>query len=155
MKRKSGEQYPMIQIWRKIKTRSCFYHKIGTGIPIDGALCTNGLVEISTNVFHCDLNQGVRVPVQFGDILGLELPPENDGASTLLFAKVVRGPMNYIFSQQQLPSLLAELQLPDSTSLNKELPQIALQVESGNSTSTVAVSLSHTANHMCMSVKCV
>ena len=132
MKRKNGERYPMIQIWRAIKTHSCVYHKIGTGISMDEALCTNRQIETSTDVFHCDLNQTVQVSVQFGDILGLELPPENDAASSLFFARVVRGPMNYVFSQQQLSSSLDELQLPNNTSLNQELPQIALQVESGN-----------------------
>ena len=129
---KNGEQYPMIQIWREMRSHSGVYHKVGTGISMDGALCTNGQVEVSSNVFHCDLNQTIQVSVQFGDILGLELPPEDDDARTLLFARIVKGPLNYVFSQQQLPSSLDELQLANSTSLNQELPQIALQVESGN-----------------------
>ena len=135
MMKKNGEQHPMIQIWREIKTNSSdsVYQKIGTGVPLDKSLCTNGLNETSTNVFHCDLNQVSRVSVQVGDILGLELPPANDAASTLFFAKVVRGPMNYVFSKHQLPSSSAELQLLNSTSqLSQEVPQIALQLGSGN-----------------------
>lgn len=135
MVKKNGEQHPVIQIWREIKTNSCVYQKVGTGVPVDESLCTNGLNETSTNVprFHCDLSKVSHVPVQFGDILGLELPPANDAASTLFFARVVRGPISYVFSQQQLPSSLARLQLPDSTSqLRQELPQIALRVGSGN-----------------------
>ena len=133
----NGEQSePMIQIWRESKTQVHTYYQVGSGIPIGEATCIGGLNEVADDVLDCDLTEEARVSVESGDILGLQLPPENADTSTggISFASVAKGPLNHVFEQQRpLLSSPTMLALSDSTSLNWELPQIVLRlgVESG------------------------
>ena len=123
-------QDPIIQVWRKIDTsQPISYCKTSDGIAIDKALCVGGLTEISSKVFHCTLNETTtRVPVQSGDILGLELPPRNNDDIILGFARTSRGPTNYVFNRQRLSSPAV---LSNRNSVNWELPQITLEIGSG------------------------
>ena len=127
----------MILIWRESKTQVHTYYEVGAGIPIDEATCIGGLTEVANDMLDCDLSGGARASVESGDILGLQLPPENVGAGVISFARVSKGPLNYVFEQQVLSSP-AMLALSDSTSLSWELPQITvrLEVESGKYTVT-------------------
>ena len=131
MRKQNRGQQPMIQIWREAKIQqTCAYDRIGLGIPIDEAACVDGLTEVASGVFDCDLTEGHRVSVQPGDILGLKQPANAD-TSEILFANVTRGPINYVFEQQLLSSTVM---LSNHSSVNQELPQITfrLEVESGN-----------------------
>ena len=125
----NGEQLPMIQIWRESKHRVHSYHEVGLGIPVGEAQCVGGFTEVADNVFDCDLIERARILVQFGDILGLRLPPENVDTGVLSFARVAKGPLNYIFEQQALQNLPSPVILSDSTSQNFELLQITLRLE--------------------------
>ena len=122
----NGEQQPMIHIWRESKTQVHSHHEVGFGIPISEAECVGGLTEVADNVFDCDLIESARVLVQSGDILGLQLPPEDVDTDEISFARVAKGPLNYIFEQQLLSSPVI---LSDSTLRNQELPQITLRLE--------------------------
>ena len=77
------------------------------------------------SVFYCALKQSIHVSVQFGDILGIELPPTNDASFDLYFTD--RGPVNYVF-QQQLSSTVNTI---TKSSVVKEQPQITLDIISG------------------------
>lgn len=117
---------PVIQVWRK---NGSLYSNTTAGIVIDGNLCKGGLEMCADlqddRVLCCDLNRTItNVPVQLGDILGLDLP-RNSG---LAFAAASRAPTNYIFG--------AETSSPLALSSNKQniLPQISLQIESAAGT---------------------
>ena len=129
----NGVQDPIIQVWRKNTSQpdSESYYKISDGIAIDEDLCAGGLTEISDEVFQCTLNETtsrVSGTVQPGDILGLELPGGNNDDSILGFARVSRGPTNYVFNRGGLSSPAA---LSNRNSVNQELPQITLEIGSG------------------------
>ena len=135
----SGHQDPVIQVWRENTSQPVSYYKTGAGIAIDNALCIGGLTEdlVSSGVFHCNLNQTrTRVSVQPGDILGLELPGGSSDDIQLRFARVSRGPTNHVFTMQGLSSPAV---LSNRNSVNQELPQITLEIESGRCNCTMVV----------------
>ena len=128
LRQQNGNQDPIIQVWRKNTSQPESYYNISTGIAIDAALCVGGLTEVSSEVFHCNLNTTTRVPVQPGDILGLELPQAGNNDNIILgFARVSSGPTNYVFNRQRLPSPAV---LSNRNSVNWDLPQIALEIGS-------------------------
>ena len=120
-------QRPVIQIWKPEQCSTGVYHKGGVAIAIGESVCVDGLVEDAnrTNVFNCQLNESVQVKVQPGDIVGLELPK---GGVKLLFAKVVKGPTNYVFAPTHTSAIV---NISDSISVNQDLPQITIEVHSG------------------------
>ena len=137
----SGDQDPAIQVWKKSMSQPDSYYKINPDLAIDEALCVGGLTEVSNRVFHCNLNQTrTRVSVQPGDILGLELPPGASDRIQLGFARVSRGPTNHVFTMQGLSSPAA---LSNSDSVNQELPQITLEIESGGCMIIIIVATMH------------
>ena len=120
----SGDQNPMIQIWRQnCSHQAGEYYRTGADIVIDDALCEGGFTEVFDRVFHCDLMDTAHRAVQPGDVLGLELAPQSNDAIDLLFARVIRGPINYVFPSSSLRIVLSE-----SDSVNQNLPQITFQV---------------------------
>ena len=130
LREQSGDQDPLIQVWRKNTTQLGSYYKTGAGIAISETLCVGGqLTNISgREVFHCSLNQStIEVAVQPGDILGLELPGVTEVDGMLTFAEVSKGPANCIFATQALSSA----SLSSCDSVNWELPQIILEIGSG------------------------
>jgi hypothetical protein len=125
----SGDQDPVIQVWRKNISQLGAYYKTNLGIAIDSALCVGGLTEVASGVFHCNLNQTrASVTVQVGDILGLELPPRDSDDIRLAFARVSSGPTNYVFNTSE-----SQLSMYSRTLLRpvRELPQITLEIGSG------------------------
>ena len=129
----NGVQDQIIQVWRKNTSQPDpeSYYKTSDGIAIDEDLCAGGLTEVSNEVFQCTLNETtsrVSGTVQPGDILGLELPGGNNDDSILIFARVSSGPTNYVFNRRGLPSPTA---LSNRNSVNRQLPQITLEIGSG------------------------
>ena len=130
---------PIIQIWRENSSRPGTYYKTGTDIVIDEAECAKTSIvfqEFNTDndqypdlVLQCNLNETNRVPVQAGDVLGLKLPQRNESIFRLAFARVSRGPTNYIFQQQELS--YPDIAVLNNATLSNREPQITLQVESG------------------------
>ena len=141
MNRKRGAVgHPAIQIWRPVncsqsitlqQSRECLYRSKGMGIPIHEAVCVDVARNELSEVFHCKLNGSVQVSVQPGDILGLQLPQRN----SLSFAKVLKGPTNFVFEPSlslDVRATASALLLSERNSTNQELPQITLAVESVN-----------------------
>lgn len=127
----------MIQVWRENSSQPGVYYNISGGIEINGAWCiTGGRTEMYTEEevqFHCDLitnkttNKNITLSVQPEDILGLELPPN----SGLAFARVTKGPTNYVFHDQSSvssPIALSSQFLSNSMTI---LPQVTLEIKSG------------------------
>ena len=137
MRNQSGDQDPIIQVWRKNQSHPGSYYRPNTsvGIAIDNASCVGGLTEVSSEVFHCNLNQTKAhgVSVQPGDILGLTLPNGDDDDIRLAFASVTSGPTNYVFSTEELSSSITLGSSPNSSSMVQELPQISLEIGSSQS----------------------
>ena len=131
MRTARGTEHPKIQVWRDDDNAG--YQRVGSEISVEQTtcMCAYGLDEVAKDVFGCDLVEGASVSVQSGDILGLELPPANNDSAVIQFAAITRGPRNYVFRQQQLPS---PAMLTNSTSKSDELPliNVRLDTESGN-----------------------
>ena len=127
----AGDLDPIIQVWRKNTSQPGSYYNTGVSIAIDESLCVGGLRSISSGVFHCNLNQNIsRVAVQPGDILGLELPEDNNDDIRLAFARVSSGPTNYVFSTRDILSRYMYSGALSGVLVNRELPQITLEVGS-------------------------
>jgi hypothetical protein len=96
------------------------------------SISANNVNRIIINeVFQCNLTDAKQVPVQAGDVLGLLLPPRMDTSFLLSVAGVSsKGPTNYVFESQELMSYTT-VNLSDATYENNQLPQIAIDVESG------------------------
>lgn len=124
-----GEKDPLIQVWSENISQPGNYFKTVADIAINDALCIDGLMEVSNRVFYCNLNKTYhQVLVHPGDILGLELPSIDEDDIILAFARVSRGPTNYIFEQQFISSPII---LSNATSVNHYLPQITMDIKSG------------------------
>lgn len=126
---KKGAQDPKIQVWREIEAKCGSYRRPVPEIVINMTTCSS-LAQLeskaSPQVFHCTLNKSSRVPVQYGDVLGIELPPISDAHFELYFTGNP-GSVNYIF-QQQLPSVV---DTANKLSVVEECPQIKLDIISG------------------------
>ena len=122
----NGTQDPKLQIWRENKAAQCgSYQKLVPEIILHGTSCSNITHIVPGRVFHCALEQSFHVSVQFGDILGIELPPTNDANFDLYFTD--GGPVNYIF-QRQLSSTVNAI---TKSSVAKEQPQITFDIIPG------------------------
>ena len=124
--RTTGEQSPKIQIWRPNDTQPCVYYKPGPDIPIvrSSSVCLRD--RFSGGIFQCTLNETFQVQVQPGDILGLELPPENDDDLDIYFTD--KGPVNYVFEDR----LDSTTNLSEAHKFTSHLPQINFVVILGN-----------------------
>ena len=129
-----GSVDPIVQIWRQNSSQNIYYRTSVDEIVVNKETCgeTSTVSQGSSDndqVWYCNLNATNRVPVQAGDILGLLLPPRNDSSFQLSFARVSRGPTNYVFEDQEVQAV--DLCNKTGTKLNQEQPQIAVQVEPG------------------------
>ena len=134
--RRDRHDDPIIQIWRENSSQSDVYYKTSADIVINETVCAE-ISEVfqrskdNDKVWQCNLTE---VSVQPGDILGLKLPPKEENSFRLAFARVSRGPTNYVFEQPDelpYPDVVVLGNAHDST--NQLLPQIVFQVatESG------------------------
>ena len=96
-----GRQYPKLQVWRlrNASASSQEYFKPGNDILMEGTVSSP---PVDCDIFEHTLDKASQVTVQSGDILGIELPPENDQAFDVLYA-LGGGPLTYIY-RQRLPS---------------------------------------------------
>ena len=96
-----GTQYPKLQVWRlrNASSSSQEYFKPGNDISMEGTVSSP---PVDCNIFEHTLDKASQVSVQSGDILGTELPPDNDQAFDILHT-TNDGPLTYIYNQQ-LPS---------------------------------------------------
>ena len=96
----SGWRDPKIQIWREDKTHTGLYHKISSVIQIrqSNPQCYNSQGTIMNNNLQCTLREDLRIPVQPGDFLGLEIPSYLEDDLAVYFK--AGGPTNLIFQRQ-------------------------------------------------------
>lgn len=116
---RNGQQSPKVQIWRESENQPGIYYKLDPDVPVvsDRSVCVSK--ALSGGIFRCTLNETFQVFVQPGDILGLELPPQNDDDFDIYF--VSGGPLNYIFEGH----LNSTVNISEAAYLSNNLPQIS------------------------------
>ena len=130
MNRNTGPQDPKIQAWRENKSQCVSYQKLDSEIIVHPNSCKPLTVlqsQMQVRIFHCALHSALRVDVQYGDILGIELPPINNADFDLYFTD--GGPINYVFQQQLSNEIDTNI---NRSHMVEEQPQITLDVVSGN-----------------------
>ena len=80
-----GTQFPKLQFWRSSNQQD--YRKRGEDIPVNprNRSTCEVITQTCGQVFQCSLTTAAQVSVQPGDILGVELPPENNRGFEILF----------------------------------------------------------------------
>ena len=123
---RNGQQRPKLQTWRPIGTQLGVYYKPGPDIPIldSSPMCLRD--RRGGGIFRCTLNETFQVSVQPGDIIGLELPPQNDDDFDIYFTE--QGPENYVFEDR----LTSTVNLSEVNRVTSHMPQINFTVTLGN-----------------------
>ena len=117
-----GMRVPKVQIWRKNKNR---YFKQGPDIPVVGNTSVCIRDRHDGNIFRCTLTEAFQVSVQPGDILGLELPPQNNDGFDIYFK--TGGQLNYVFEGP----VNCTVNISKAARQSYDLPQINLVVVLG------------------------
>ena len=129
----NGNPHSQIQIWRRNSSQNSdieFYHQVERSVSIQvpkkvsGGVCM-AAQRIVGDTFWCILKDNLQVPVQSGDIFGLELPSTSN--SEILFTR--GGPVNHVFEGR--PGTTVNLSNNASFSKAQQLPQIMLNLTSG------------------------
>ena len=126
-----GTQFPKLQVWRANSSQGPdFYFKPEKDIQVDaeGTACEI-LTKTCGQIFQCRLSNDHQVSVQSGDILGVELPPLNDGAFDLFF--LINRPdlrQNHFVFRQQLSSTVRIVRQPGLSFYQRE-DQLLLNLE--------------------------
>ena len=114
-----------LRIWRKLANQPGFYSSTQLTIAL-GTCPNNQTVDtINTNVHECELASESQVPVQPGDIIGLEIPRSTRRVFTPYFKKRA-GPTNYEFILT--PSGNDNLSLSDTSVTRRDTPLLSLTV---------------------------
>ena len=129
----TGSQDPKIQMWREDKEQCGSYQKLDSEIVVQRSSCikfnfTSSQPQNQVRIFYCTLKPAWQVSVQYGDILGIELPPISKSDFDLYFTD--GGPTNYVFQRQ----LLSEIDTINRSCVVEEQPQIILDIVSGKVT---------------------
>ena len=115
----------MLDIWRERSSVSGTYDKVAI---IELGTCGSGVeatqVTGFSNVYECTLPESMRVSVQPGDIVGIEIARQRDYNFRLYFDDTNSGPTNYVFNGQ-----FSTVTLSQSASTSQDQPQISLTVE--------------------------
>ena len=131
-----------VQIWRKNSSQSFGnYYQVGD-VSVHDGICV-AEQTIADDTYLCILHDNLRVPVQPGDILGLELPATD--SDEIYFTS--GGPTNYIFKHPDPLDSNVNLSL-NLSSTAKQLPQIMFNITSGKSRVRIIHS-SHTHTILC------
>ena len=100
----NGAQTPKIQIWRENETQPGHYYKTISDIQFRRSNPPCSQNTFSNRIsFQCTLREELRISVQPGDFLGLEIPPINSDDFEIYFK--AGGPTNLVF-QSQLDSTI-------------------------------------------------
>ena len=111
-----------LRIWRKVDNQPGYYSR--TQLTIALGVCSNGRLAdtIATNVHECELANDSQVPVQAGDIVGLEIP--RIGGSRRSFKPYFNtraGPKNYDFNLTTFGDVTVSLSDPNATTTRAQL----------------------------------
>ena len=118
----------VLSIWRERSSERGTYNRVG---EVELGTCGNQVPAPSvTNVYECTLPQSERVSVQPGDIVGIELPPENDANFQLYFDSTNSGPANSVFDSHDSTFSLSQA----SSNITQDQPQVSLTVEPDTAT---------------------
>ena len=120
-----GQESPKIQIWRENNTQSGLYHKISSSdilVRRSNPPCYQNSLS-NDGIFQCTLREDLRISVQPGDFLGLEIPSIDNDDIEIHFK--LGGPTNLVF-QGQLGSTV-DLSTEVHATTNDE-PQITFLV---------------------------
>ena len=130
-----GSQGPKIQIWREDKTQPGHYHKISSNVQIQRSNppCIHRTYRSSSRIFQCTLREDLRISVQPGDFLGLEIPSVANDDLVIHFK--AGGPTNIVF-QGQLGSTVNLFSEPHTITYHE--PQITFLVVLGKNFSCIA-----------------
>ena len=125
----AGPDDPRIQVWREDKEQCGSYQKLDSEIVVRGMSCSTTPTRLQsvnqTRIFHCALRSQFQVSVQYGDILGIQLPPISNSDFDLYFTN--GGPTNYVFQRQRF----SEIDVMNRLRIVEEQPQITLDIISG------------------------
>ena len=119
-------QTTKIQIWRENETQPGLYYKKSSDVEIRRSNPPCDRNTLNNGIFQCTLREDLRISVQPGDFLGLEIPPINDDDLEIFFK--VGGPTNLVF-QGQL-DLTVDLSTEPHVVTNDE-PQITFLIVLG------------------------
>ena len=122
----NGGQTPKIQFWRENVTQTGLYYKTSSDVEIRRSNPPCYRNTLSDGIFQCTLREDLRISVQPGDFLGLEIPPINDDDLEIYFK--VGGPTNLVF--QRLLNSTVDLSAQPPIVTNDE-PQITFLVVLG------------------------
>ena len=126
----------VLSIWRERSSESDTYDRVG---EIELGICDKEdpapSVMGMSNVYECTLPQSESVSVQSGDIVGIELPSENQAKFRLYFDNSSSGPTNYVFNGHGLM-----FSLNQRSSTTQDQPQISLTVVGTPSSTTEPLS---------------
>ena len=115
----------MLDIWRERSDVFGTYDKVAT---IELGTCGSGVeatqVTGLSDVYECTLPESMRVSVEPGDIVGIEIARRRDYNFRLYFDDTNGGPTNYEFDGQ-----FSTVTLSQSDSTSQDQPQISLNVE--------------------------
>ena len=120
-----------VQIWRRNSSQnSDMYYQAGSSISVhvpysavSGVVCMAAQRMVG-NTFWCILHDNLKVSVQQGDILGLELPRTNN--DEIFFTS--GGPVNHVFEHQLNSNINYFL---NGSYSRAQLPQILFNFTSG------------------------
>lgn len=129
-----GVIFPALQVWRANHSQGDnYYYKPSQDIPIvfKGSACVI-VTQTCDQLFHCRLSPSNQIPVQAGDILGVELPPLTNSGFQLFFIKVVPNTQNHFIFRRQLSSAVTiETVVEHSFPLYDDQMLISLEVNPG------------------------
>ena len=121
-----SKQPPKIQIWRENVTQPGLYYKTIPDVQIKKSNPPCYQNTFDDGILRCTLREDLRISVQPGDFLGLEIPPINNDDFEVYFK--IGGPTNLVF-QDQLESTV-DLSTETYVITNDE-PQITFMVVLG------------------------
>ena len=100
-----GNKDPKIQIWREDKTNPGLYYKISSVVQIgkSNPQCGDNQGTIMNNILQCTLREDLRISVQPGDFLGLEIPSYIEDDLVIYFK--AGGPTSIVFQGQLGPTV--------------------------------------------------
>ena len=117
--------YSRVQIWhRNSSQNSSVYYQVRFGFFVTFGVCVAARAIVN-DTFWCILRDRLQVSVRPGDILGLELPNNDE----IFFTS--GGPVNYIFGHR--PNSNVNLSNNGTYSNAQQLPQIVFNLTSGDS----------------------
>ena len=117
-----------MSIWREISNGSGTYDRVdGIELGRCGSEDPAPPVAGMSGVYECTLPPNERVSVQPGDVIGIELPRQNEAKFRLYFDSTNNAPTNYVFSGYD-----TTVSLSQAISSEQDQPQVSLTVELDN-----------------------